>query len=1036
MKQRFRTGGLASWAIRRPIATLMLTLAVIVLGLFALSRLNIDLLPHIIYPEVRVRINEPGVPVQIVEDTITRQLEEQLAITEDAIAIQSTTSEGRSLVDLTFPYGKDIDIALRDASTRLDRAKRFLPDTIDPPIIFKRDPSQIPVLELAISSQQRNNIALRDYVDYELSRWFINLPGVAAAEVGGGQVREIHIIIDQERLSSFGFSLRDLAERLRAENIDASGGRITLNNRELSTRAIGRLQDVDSIANLPLWKRNERGIENVVRLRDVARIVDTHADERLRVRLNGIPGIKLSIQKQPAANTVAVVDAINERLEWLRVQRLLPDDINIARVDDQSTFIRQSLSNASNAAISGAILAMLVVYLFLGDMRRTLIIGTAIPLSIVVTFILMALNGLTLNIMTLGGIALGVGMVVDSTIVMLENITRHQQTEPDTTAAALQASSEVTSAIVASTTTNLAAILPFLFVSGLIGLLFSELIFTLTAAMVAALVVSITVVPALAAHLIPADRTDSLLATRIRTRTNKLLEWLQTRHLEVLKKVENHTTWMYGILLLCTIIAIHQLSTGKSEPLPKVDQGRINMTITAEAGIDFVDMDNIVRDVELLIRQQPEVNTVFTTSGGTVFGRSETLSSDTASLNIQLKSGYRSDPWIKKMRNETGKLQLVGKKVKLTMQSVRGIRTSRGDDDLSLRISGTDLPALKRLGDELADKIRDIPGLTNLTHTYEKVREELTISVDRDRAASMGITMQDVSDSLKVALEGMVVSEFLANDRQFDIRLRLPRGSLQSPNDLGQVVIGIHNTKPVRLSDLATLRIAPSPSSIKRESQRRIVEVAATLDESTDLKSIMAQINSRLVDFRNNLPAGYSLYDGGSLSLLHEGEQLGAILLLLALFLVYVVMSVQYESMRNPLIILLTVPLTAIGVWLGLLVTNTLISMPVWLGMIMLAGIVVNNAILLVEQTEIERERGAALKDATYTAARLRLRPVLMTTLTTVVGSLPLSLGIGEGAEMLQPLAVVIVFGLLFSTATTLLVVPSLYCLFHRNTRK
>ena len=420
--QRFRSGGLAAWSIRHPIGVSMIALAVIVLGLFAVLRLSVDLHPHLIYPEVRVRILSPGVPATVMEDQVTRQLEEQLAITEDAISVQSRSSQGATSVDLSFEYGKDIDLALRDASTRLDRAKRFLPETIDPPIIYKRDPSQIPVVEFIVSSPLRDPVELRTWVDDVFGKWFITLPGVAAAEVGGGLVREIHILADQQRLAGLGLTMQDLDDAVQRGNREDPTGRLKMSHQELSGRISGRFTDVEQIARLPLRLDSE----NNIRLQEVAEIIDTHVDERLRVRLNGIPGIKLSIQKQPNANTIAVVDVVWRRLGWLQGEGLVPEDIHVDTVADQSIYIRGALNNSSLAALSGALLAMVVVYIFLGNLRRTLIIGSAIPIAIMVTFVLMGIGGLTLNIMTLGGLALGVGLLVDNTIVMLENIYRHQ----------------------------------------------------------------------------------------------------------------------------------------------------------------------------------------------------------------------------------------------------------------------------------------------------------------------------------------------------------------------------------------------------------------------------------------------------------------------------------------------------------------------------------------------------------------------------------------------------------------------------------
>jgi len=386
MKQRFRTGGLAAWSIHHPIGVTMLTLTVIIFGLFSFKQLGINLLPHIISPEVLVRIVDQGVPASIMEDRVTRQLEEQLAITEDAIAIDSRTKEGRSAVDLSFPYGTDIDNALRDASIRLDRAKRFLPENDDAPVIYKRDPAQIPVMELIISSNTLNSVELRSWADYTFSKWFLNLPGVASTEVGGGLQREIHIIPDQEKLANIGLSLQNFSRQIKQQNTDSPGGRMFAKRQEITTRAEGRFSSLQELEQLPLQTSNIASdeindIDDTVRVDDVAQVVDKHKDERLRIRLNKIPGIKLSIQKQPHANTVAVVDEVKHRLTNLKAQNAIPDDIEVAVVDDQSIFVRHAINNASLAAGSGALLAMIIIYLFLGSILRTLIIGTAIPIG-------------------------------------------------------------------------------------------------------------------------------------------------------------------------------------------------------------------------------------------------------------------------------------------------------------------------------------------------------------------------------------------------------------------------------------------------------------------------------------------------------------------------------------------------------------------------------------------------------------------------------------------------------------------------------
>lgn len=1017
--------GIAGWSIHHPIGVVMITLAVCVLGGFALGSLKIDLLPHIIYPEVRVRIIDPGVPAAIMEDEITRQLEEQLAITEDAVHVQSRTQEGRSSVDLAFRYGKDIDIALRDASTRLDRAKRFLPDTIDPPIIFKRDPSQLPVAEYVVSSSLRGPVALRSFVDYSLSKELLNLPGVAAAEVGGGLLREIQVVADQERLAGLGLDVLDLADLLRRENQDIAAGRLLMPGTEVSGRTAGRFDSVEELAALPLGAGSSPEGLAGVRLGEVAQIIDGAEDERLRVRMNGIPGIKLSIQKQPQANTVAVVDTVTDKLAQLEADGLLPDDVQIYKVGDEARFIRQSLSNAVAAALSGAVLAMAVVYLFLGSLSRTLIIGSAIPIAVLVTVILMAVGGLTMNTMTLGGLALGVGMLVDSTIVMLENIYRHQRAGESPVEASMNATAEVTSAIVASTSTNLAAVLPFLFIGGLIGLLFKELIITISAAILAALVVAITLVPALAGRL-PAQREG-----RLRRLVNAGMERLQNGYARLL----NHALrfgWAVALAFLAGLLfTAGDLLKPIKNFLPKLDDGRISVRLTADRGTGVPRMDQITARVEAIISAQPEVDTLFTIVGGRIFGRSEYESPNAASLDIQLKPfaerGISSAEWIKRVQAEIGKAQIPGLKVYMSVRGIRGLRIGRGEDELSFRVRGPDLELLDQIGYRIVDRLKDLPGLKNLQHSNEEVTQELSIKVDRQRAAQLGLGVDDVGQALRFALQGQTVTDFITDDRSIDVVLRLSREDIAAPGDLDRIVLFSRTEPrvPVRLGDIARISLVPAPSRILREAQQRIVEVSAGLDEFTALGDAARQAQAALADLE--LPEGYTIYEAGNLQALQEGRSLGTQLLGLALFLVLVVMAVQYESLRNPLIILLSVAFTAIGVSLGLRWTDTGISMPVWLGLIMLAGIVVNNAIVLVEYIELERERGKARREAILNAARLRLRPILMTTLTTVMGMLPLALALGEGSEMLQPLAITIVSGLSFSTLVSLLLVPVLY---------
>jgi multidrug efflux pump subunit AcrB len=775
---------------------------------------------------------------------------------------------------------------------------------------------------------------------------------------------------------------------------------------------------------LPLRLKNG----NTIHLSEVAEIIDTHEDERIRVRANGITGVKMSIQKQPAANTVAVVDVVNQRLEYLKSQKLLPDDVELVPVSDQAVYVRQSLNNSTLAALSGALLAMAVVYIFLGNLRRTLIIGSAIPIAIMVTFVLMGLGGLTLNVMTLGGLALGVGMLVDNTIVMLENIYRHQREDNEPhEQSAVTAAKEVNSAIVASTSTNLSAVLPFLFIGGLTGLLFRELIFTISAAILASMVIALTLVPTLAA------KVTTTRDSRVRKIIDGFMVSLQTYYTRIVAWVLRYPLVLPLIFSAALLYAIPTIFHGKEIFLPKLDDGRVTVRISGDQGLTLDEMDRSARVIEDLILSQPEIETVFTLSGGFIFGRTERESPSSATMIAQLvplsQRSISSHEWIKKMKKAIAKKQLAGIKIRMYQRGIRGIRTSRGDEEISLRIQGPEMHTLEKLAFDITEKLSPIEGLNNLAHSLEDENFELSIDIDRERASALGFDVEDITDAVQVALEGKVVTDFIDGDRSYDVRLRLPQTEAANPQDMESILLfpGNDENPPVYLGNVANIRLIKSPANITRDSQMRIVEISASLSEDATLGGVLEEMDNVLAKYP--LPAGYSMYDAGTKQALQEGQQLTSVLIALALFLVFVVMAVQYESLRNPLVIMLSVPFTTIGVALGVDLMELQLSMPVKLGLIMLAGIVVNNSIVLVEYIEIVRARGIAKKDAIVEACRLRLRPILMTTLTTVVGMLPLALGLGEGAEMLQPLAVTIVAGLSFSMIVSLLVVPSIYSL-------
>lgn len=1022
-------GGLAGWSIRHPISTIMVALSVVMVGLFVLGRLPVSLLPHFIYPQIRVRVVDPGVAPAVMEDRVTRLLEARLAITKGATDVESTTREGSTTVDLSFPYGTDMDAALRDASERLDRAREFLPSTIEPPTVEKHDPSQIPVCEYVISSAHRDPTSLRTWADNVFANWFANLPGVARVQVSGGLKREIDVVPDPRRLAALGLNFDDVIRTVREGDANASVARFAPSLPAYGGRVIGRLTSLAALAALPL--RLAGG--DTVQLSDVARVADTHADEHLRVRDNGVAGVRVSVRKEPDANTVDIAEAVTSRLAWLKANSLIPADLQVNTVSDQSVYVEDALRNATYAAMSGALLAMIVVYLFLGSVRRTLIIGTAIPIAMTATFVLMSLRGLTLNMMTLGGLALGVGMLVDSTIVMLENISRHQRRGLSPVETGVHAAAEVNGAIVASTTTSLAAIVPFLFVGGLVGVVFRGLIFTISAALVVSMVVALTLVPTLGA------RIQSQGNRQVRARVDTVMKRLRGAYGKIVAGVLDAPGRVIAVGILLLIASAPYFFSSHQIFLPKLDDGQVRVRVTAKPDTSMDAMDHEVGVLEALIHHQGNVENVFTMVGGSLFEQASRSAGDLSTLEVRLvpreERRVSVAEWVSALRKTLDATPLPGIRVQVQAAGLRRLRFGHSDDAIRVRLQGPDLATLAALAHRVEVRLKGISGLENLGDSAERTRRELTVAVDRKRVAELGLDVSAVGRALRVALSGIAVGDLMEGANAFPIRVRLSRAAQDDPQAVGSILLfGADKQHPaVRVRNVAQVKLVQVPVEIKRDNQRRIVEVTGTVGGHYTLGEVTAAVRARLQGF--TLPPGYTLYYRGAGQSLANGKHVIGLLLVLALFLVFAVMAAQYESLRNPLVILLCVPFAAAGAAAGLWATGLSPSMPVWLGLVMLAGIVVNNSIVLVEYIEIARAEGADLRDAIVKAARLRLRPILMTTLTTVVGMLPLAVGWGAGTEILRPLAVTLVAGLSFAALVSLLLVPAVYFLAHRKPR-
>ncbi|QMS90936.1 efflux RND transporter permease subunit [Nostoc edaphicum CCNP1411] len=1063
MQQVKNDGGfsISAISIRQHIGTLMLTLAVIVLGVFFVVKLPVDLLPSITYPRIGVRIQAPGVSPEVAVDEVTRPLEEAFAATEGVVQIFSQTREGQINLDLFFQPGGNIDQALNDATAAFNRARSTLPDAIEEPRLFKVDPSQLPVYELALTSPSLEGVDLRVFAEEELARELSVVSGVAGVDISGGVQEEVRVNIDLDRLQALGVGLTDVLDELRDRNIDISGGRILGQNSEPLTRTVGRFQNANEISNLsfevsspsspvtstqsPLASTQSPVPNRRVYLRDFAEVIDGSEQQRVYVLLNGEEAVKVSIQKQPDANTINVVEGVKKRLEELRQSGVIPEGTILTPTLDESRFISNSISNVTSSGLIGTALAAIAVLLFLGSLRQTFIIVLAIPLATLAAIILMGLFGLSLNVFSLGGLALGVGIVVDNSIVMLENIAegagmtpgKDNKTRLNSQQLIYQAeksSQEVESALIASTSTNLVAVLPFLLIGGFIALLFNELILTITFSVAASILIAVTVVPMLASRM---------LAWKFSSRLSEF--WLlQKFNNRFDASTRGYGSFLAGILrwrVATVAIAIIVFGGGSlwmapqipQEILPRINTGQANLNAQFPPGTPLETNQKVMVAVDEIIRKQPETEYVFSTIGGSLFGNTTNANALRASSNITLKTGTNVQAYVERVTQELNKLNLAGIRLRLSPGQVRGLILSNSPirgADVDVMLQGNDVNNLEEAGRQVLAALEEQATLARFRPDADDRQPEIQILPDWERVSALGLTTTQIGETIQTALEGSVPTQLQRGNRLVDVRVKLNEKSLQAASQLQRLPLFVDNNRQIRLSDVAKIAEAQAPGEVQRINQRQVFLIAGNLTEGASLSDALEQV-STIID-SIDLPDGVSLLPS---SAAESNQQLQSSLQLLgglAAFLVFVVMAVQYNSLIDPLVIMFTIPLALAGGIFGLYITKTAIGATVIVGAVLLVGIVVNNAIIMVELANqiLEREK-VDRKTAILKAAPQRLRPILMTTITTVLGMFPLALGIGEGSEFLQPLGVVVFSGLSLATVLTLFIIPCFYTLLH-----
>ncbi|OLP20303.1 cation transporter [Leptolyngbya sp. 'hensonii'] len=1041
---------ISALSIRRHIGTLMLTLAVIVVGIFFTTTLPVDLLPSITYPRIGVRLDAPGISPEVAVDEITRPLEEALSATEGVVQIYSQTREGRVSLDLYFKPGGNIDQALNDATATFNRARGTLPETIEDPRLFKADPSQLPVYEMALSSPSLSPLDLRVFADEELARELGVVEGVAAVDVAGGIEEEVRVVLDLARLQAVGIGLQDVLTELEESNQDISGGRILSRSSEPLTRAIGRFRNAQELQDLSFEVEGEpldtaSPLPRRVYLRDFAQVIDGAKQQRIFVSLNGQGAVKVTIQKQPDANSITVVEGVKRRLEDLRQQGVIPADMALIATLDESVFIRNAISNVTSSGLVGAALAAIAVLLFLGSVRQTLIIVLSIPLATLAALILMGIFHLSLNVFSLGGLALGVGIVVDNSIVMLEAIAEGAGVTPGQESQtrlnprqlirqSIQSSQEIESALIASTSTNLVAVLPFLLIGGFIALLFNELILTISFAVAASILIAVTVVPM---------ATSRLLAIRWSTGLTQfwLIRQFNQQFMAATRNYESLLAWVLahrhqvagGTVLVLMIGGLIMANQVPQEILPRINTGQANLVAQFPPGTPLADNRKVMQAVDQIVLAQPETAYTFTTVGGFLFGSNTSENALRSSSTITLKPGTNVEKFVSKVTRELKKLNLVDIRLRLNPGQVRGLILNNSPvrgADVDVVLQGAEERTLTQAGRQVLQALEEKATLVSFRPDADPRQPEIQIRRDRERLAALDLNIQDIGQVLETAVQGTVATRMQRGNRLVDVRVELDEAAINQPSQLADLPLFATGNRPIRLGDVAEITTGQAPGEIQRINQRQVFIMAGSLNEGANLGDALKQVDGIVKGL--DLPAGVSFLPS---SAAQSNQQLQASLPILgglAAFLVFVVMAVQYNSLVDPLVIMFTIPLALVGGLFGLYITQTPIGATVIVGAVLLVGIVVNNAIIMVELANQLREReGLDRVTAILQAAPQRLRPILMTTITTVLGMFPLALGLGQGGEFLQPLGIVVFSGLSFATLLTLLIIPCFYLILH-----
>ncbi|MCT4607414.1 MAG: efflux RND transporter permease subunit [Marinisporobacter sp.] len=1015
---------LSKLSVNRPVTTLMFMLIAILLGGVCLTLLPIDLYPEMEIPVAIVSVDYSGAAPEEIETLITKPLEQSVATVSKLKNLSSYSREGSSIVVVEFESSADMDMAALEMREKVDLIKGALPDDASTPLVLKIDPNAQPIIQLGISSDMDKG-KLQSLIEDEISSRFERIDGVASVDSYGGNEREVKIQVDQDKLSGYGLTLTQIQNILRTENLNLPGGRVSKGEKELLARTTGEFQTVEDIKRVPIILKNGKSIK----ISDIANITLDYKDEESLIRVNEKNALGIGIKKQSVANTVKVAEKVLQ--EVATIEKEYPQ-IDIVVGVDQSEFINKSINNVTKNAIIGGFLAVVILYLFLRNIRSTFIVGIAIPVSIIATFALMYFGNLTINLISLGGLALGIGMLVDNSIVVLENIYRLREEGLSRKDAAIKGAKEVGMAVFASTMTTIAVFLPIVFVEGFTSIVFKQLSFTVTFSLLASLAISLTVVPMLSSKILKVGEVKERKHTglslgRLLDIFSSFIDGVANVYGNILKFTLNHrkTTIFLGITIFISSIGL--VGMVGAEFFPKEDEGMFSVKIEVPFGTSLENTDEIVSKVENIVKDIPEKEKVFTMVSSN-FGFSSSASNSSTVMcalkdqNIRKRS---TEDIVNEVREKVSIIS--GANISVSEASSMGGGGGPQKSPIEIEIKGDAIQTLKSIGEDFEKIVKSVPGTADVSIDTEEGEPEVRVILDREIASHYGITTYDLANILKAAIDGVKATTFKYDGDEIDITLSLDDHVKDSIENMKQILIKSPTGLVVPIGQIADIEYGNSPTQIKRINQVRTVTVSSQL-YGRDLKSVTDDIKKEFESYP--LPSGYRYNFTGQQEDMMEAFSSLAKALLLSIILVYMILASQFESLLHPFTVMLSVPFALSGGLIGLFITRRSLSVPAFIGVIMLAGIVVNNAIVLVDYINQLRENGTQRKEAIIQATATRFRPILMTTLTTVLGLMPLALGIGEGASTQAPMATVVVGGLTLSTVLTLAFIPVVYTVF------